>query len=347
MSGETIGMLLAITSGMLSLVGLISIFISMNSQHNVQRSREILWSIFTLPYKKNLFLEKGAIGQEVFRTFLLYEQIINEKNTFLRRIISFAQITLTFCGLIWTTIVGYLLKQSFSSVERSILLFCVILADIFVLYFIIKIFGLLTSTSKVGRLPTVNELLDADILTAGSNVITLASVSSQLKIVNSEVYIGFPIPFKNLMVHISIQDTVESSESPVGKNYNFDLVNGIKDFKKLDYREFKLLDDDYCYYPIYDLSAFEKGVAQNSIFAKVELLSKQGYVSTEFYFDGLLTVNNANFVIYPYSFIERFINRKSELDPFSRYIKRSGKSIDNETEWFNTGKSFLALFDEE
>ena len=347
MSGEIIGMLLSISSSLLSLVGLISIFISMNSQHNVQRSREILWSLFTLPYKKNLLLEKGTIGQEVFRTFILYEQIINEKNTFLGRIIRFAQITLISCGLIWTTIVSYLLKQSFLSVEQGILLFCVILADSFVLYFIIKIFGVLTSTSKVGRLPTVNELLDADIL--GSNSITLASVSSHLKVVNSEIYIGFPVPFNNLRVHISIQDAAVSTEIPIGKNYNFNVENGIKDFMKLSDREFKLLDDDYCYYRIYDLRDLKKGAQGNSIFATVELISKQGYVSTEYFFEGLLNVNNTNFIIYPYSFNERFINRKSELDPFSQYIKRGNEfqSINDENEWFNIGKSFLEFFDKE
>lgn len=342
-------MLLAITSSLLSLVGLISIFISMNSQHNVQRSREILWSIFTLPYQHNLFLKKGVIGQEVFRTFILYEQIINEKNTFLQRIIGFAQITLIFCGLIWTTIVYTLLPNTLLLFERGILLFCVILADSFVLYFIIKILGVLKSTSKVGRLPTVNQLLDANTLKVGLNVITLAAVSSHLKIIDSEIYLGFPIPFKNLMVHISIQDTVNSAESTMDKSYNLDLVNKIRDFRQLDYRKFKLLDDDYCYYPIYDLSALIKGVQNNSIFAKVDFVSKQGYVSSEFYFEGLLSSNNNKFVIYPYSFKEHFINRKSELDPFSLYIKRSNKfnSINNETEWFNTGKSFLALFEKE
>lgn len=66
MSGETIGLLLAINSGILSVVGLITIFISMNSQHSVQRSREILWDIFTLPYKKTFFSKKGQLAKKSF-----------------------------------------------------------------------------------------------------------------------------------------------------------------------------------------------------------------------------------------------------------------------------------------
>ncbi|SDI61576.1 hypothetical protein [Desulfosporosinus hippei] len=346
MSGAIIGILLAISSGLLSLVGLISIFISMNSQHNVQRSREILWSIFTLPYRKNLFLEKGTIGREVFRKFILYEQIIGEKNLFLHRIINFAKIAIVFCGLIWTTIVYYLFRQSSSAIEQGILILCITLADLFVFYFTAKILGLLTSTSKVGRLPTVNELLDADIL--GANTITLASVSSQLRVINSEIFIGFPVPFNNLRVNISIQENAFSSKMPNGKDFSFNLENRIKDFKKLSDEDFKLLDDDYCYYTICNLKALENSTQQNSIFATVELISKQGYVSTEFFFEGLNNVNNTNFIIYPFAFDERFINRKSELDPFSRYIKRDREfNFTNETEWFNVGKSFFEFFDKE
>lgn len=346
MSDGTTGILLAITSGLLSLVGLISIFISMNSQHNVQQSREILWSIFTLPYQKEIFLEKGAIGQEVFRKFILYEQIINEKNSFLRDIIRFAQISLAFCAFIWTIIAYNLLAFTFPPIERSILVAALCLADSLVLYFILRILGVLKSISKVGRLPSVDELIDADFLTDGSNVITLAAVSSRLKIINSQIYIGFPIPFKSLQVHLSISHSFSSSEAPMGNN-ELDLVKRINEFKKLDPQEFQLLDDDYCYYPIYKLESMESVDHHRTVFfANVEFISKQGYVSAEYYIDNkIIGLGNANFIVYPYTFVEHIINRKSKLDPLSRYIKRSGlSSLNSDTEWINTRKSFITLF---
>jgi hypothetical protein len=347
MSGQTNGILLAVTSGLLSLVGLISIFISMNSQHNVQRAREILWSIFTLPYKKALLLEKGAIGEEVFRNYILYEQIIHEKNPFLKNIISFSQIALTFSGLVWTVLVCSLLKIISSPIERTTLILCLFLADLLVLYFIFKILGVLRSICKVGRLPTVDELLDADTLNHGSNIITLAAVSSCLKVINSEIYIGFPIPYKNLMVKLSMQNPFGSSDIPTDKDYNSELPERIKDFKKLDPSEFKLLDDDRCYYPIYEQQAAEDGESWNSFFATIEFIGKQGYVSAEFYYNkGIAGSGNTDFVIYPYSFVERFINRMSELDPFSRYIKHSDiRSLNSDSQWINTCKSFVTIFD--
>ena len=346
MSGETIGLLLAINTGIMSLVGLTTIFISMNSQHNVQRGREILWSIFTLPYKMDLFLEKGAIGQEVFRKYILYEQIINEKNSFLINVITFSQMVLAFSGLIWTTIVLNLLRMDLSPLDRGVLLFGLFLSLCFLLYFILRILGNLKSISKVGQLPTVEELLDANLLTINSNVITLAAVSSRLKIVNFIVYLGFPILFKNLMVEMSVRNPSETESDSTIINGSLNLANRFKKFKKLDHQEFMLLDDDYCYY---EISKFQTvGEQQSGLFTTVEFISKQGFVAAEFYCESLININDTKLIVYPYSFEERFINRKSELDPLSRYMKINRESpSSSETEWFNTGKSFFSLFDKE
>ena len=344
MSGETIGLLLVINSSILSLVGLISIFISMNSAHNVQRSREILWSIFTLPFKEKLFLDKGAIGQEVFRKYILYEQIINEKNRFLINIITFSQIVLAFSILIWTTIVLNLLMMNYSPVDIGALVLGLFLAICYVLYFMLKILGDLKSISKVGQLPTVEELLDANLLTIDSNVITLAAVSSRLKIVNSGIYLGFPILFKNLMVNISVRNPSETEAGSTIADCSLNLADRLKNFKKLDPREFKLLDDDYCYYEISKLHTV--GEQQNSFFATVEFISKQGFVATEYYCE--VKSNDTKLVVYPYSFVERFINRKSTLDPLSRYMQRNNVSPSSfETEWSNIGKSFISFFEKE
>ena len=346
MSGETTGLLLVINSGILSLVGLISIFISMNSAHNVQRSREILWSIFTLPYKKNLFLDKGAIGQEIFRKYILYEQIINEKNRFLIHIITFSQVVLAFSILIWTTIVLNLSMMNYSPFDIVALLFGLFLSICFLLYFMFRILGDLKSISKVGQLPTVDELLDANLLTIDSNIITLAAVSSRLKIVDTDIFLGFPILFKNLRVEISMRNPRETEAGSTLVDRNLDLADRLTNFKKLDPQEFRLLDDGYCYYAISKLQTVEE--QQNSFFATVEFISKQGFVATEFYCEGFMKNKDIRLIVYPYSFVERFINRKSALDPLSIYMLRNRVSpSDFETEWFNIGKSFMTFFEKE
>lgn len=346
MSEETIGLLLTISSGILSIVSFITIFISMNSQHNVQRSREILWNIATLPYKKDLFNENGAVGKEVFRKFILYEQIINDKNTFLRKIITFAQMSLTFTAFNWTLIILNLLIRNNSSSDKDILFFSLCVTISFLLYFVLKILGGIKNVCKVGQLPTVEELLDINSLNTNLNMITLAAISSRLKIINNDIYLGFPVPFKNVMVNFSLRNNYKNKADLSIINGNLTLEDRIKHFKKLDSQDFKLLDDDYCYYEIYSLQTINE--QPNNFFALVEFISKQGLVSVEYYCDNLRNSNESKLIVYPYSFSESFINRKSELDPFSNYIRRNPIDTSNsETEWFNIGKSFMTLFDKE
>lgn len=343
MSGGTMSVLLGFTTGVLSLVGLMSIFISMNSQHNVQRSREILWSLAALPYKKDLIQEKDGIGKEVFRKYLLYEQIINEKQDFSRIIINFAQIALGFCGLVWVAIVFNAFTSRLPLVEKGFLACGLLITVSFVLYFVFKILRDLKSTSKVGRLPTVLEILDADRLNVGLSIITLAAISSRLRIIHSNVYLGFPLPFKHLMATLSILNAEEKEELNKKTEEKFDFGKHIEQFKRLDPNEFKLFDDDYCWYPIYTFEADRK--LRNEFFAQVEVVSRQGYVTAEFYVEDLKRADDAKLSIFPYSFAERFINRTSVLDPFSIYSERSpSHPYDEEPEWLNTGKYLSTYF---
>ncbi|TGE33564.1 hypothetical protein [Desulfosporosinus sp. Sb-LF] len=339
MTGGTLSILLSFTSGILSLVGLMSIFISMNSQHNVQRSREILWSLAALPYKKDLFLEKGAIGKEVFRKYILYEQIINEKQEFSKIIIGFAQIALVFCALIWITLAFNHFVIDRSLLEQFFLMGGLLVTVLFVLYFVIKILGDLKSTSKVGRLPTVLEIIDADQINIGLSIITLAAITSCLRIVQSTIYLGFPLPFKNIRINLSVLNSDEEwiRQTMGDRLKNFEYC--MEKFKKLEPNKFKLLGDDYCWYPVYSLK--EEGKYPNGVLVTVEMISQEGLVTTEFYVEDLPGDSDSSLSIFPYSFNEQFINRISELDPFSIYSERNSSDVPDELPkrpWYNLKK---------
>ncbi|HVJ49915.1 hypothetical protein [Desulfitobacterium sp.] len=320
MSGGTLSILLSFTAGILSLVGLMSIFISMNSQHNVQRSREILWSLAALPYQKDVFLEKGEIGKAVFRKYILYEQILNEKHDFSQIIIGFAQAALGFCILVWTTLIFDRLALNRSSLEKTYLASGLVITVLFVLYFIFKILRDLRSTSKVGRLPTVPEIIDADRGNIGLSIITLAAISSCLRIVDSQVYLGFPLPFKNIRVNLVTLNSKEERIAPVLGN-RLKLAERMEKFQKLEPEEFKLLDDDYCWYPVYTFH--HEGERGNGVLVTVEMMSLQGFVTAEFYVEDIPGDSDSSLSVFPYSFAERFINRVSALDPFSIYRERT------------------------
>lgn len=315
MSGSTLTIILSFTSGIFSLVGLMSIFISMNSQHNVQRSREILWSLASFPYEKNIFLERGAIGKEVFRKFILYEQILNEKQDFTNIIIRFAQTALGFCILVWITMAFDHLFSNRAYVEILYLICGLVLSVSFALYFIFKILEDLKSTSKVGRLPTALEIIDADRVNLGLSVITLAAISSCIRLVDSKVYLGFPLPFKNLRINLNFPHSKEEA-FPLTLANRANLEECMKNFKKLEPNEFEILDNDYCWYPVHTLRS--GGQRQKGVLVTLEILSQQGFVTAEFYIEEFIG-DETSLNIFPYSFAERFINRISDLDPFSVY----------------------------
>lgn len=320
MAGGTLSILLSFTAGILSLVGLMSIFISMNSQHNVQRSREILWSLAALPYQKDLFLEKGEIGKVVFRKYILYEQILNEKHDFSQIIIGFAQAALWFCVLVWASLVFNLLTLGRSFMEKAYLTSGLVITVSFVLYFILKILRDLRSTSKVGRLPTVQEIIDADRVNIGLSIITLAAISSCLRVVESQVYLGFPIPFKNLRINLVTLNSKEERIDPVLGN-RLKVMERMEKFQKLEPERFKLMDDDYCWYPVHIFQ--HEGERGDGVLVTVEMMSRQGFVTAEFYVEDLTGSSDSSLSFFPYSFAERFINRVSALDPFSIYRGRA------------------------
>ncbi|AFM00391.1 MULTISPECIES: hypothetical protein [Desulfitobacterium] len=326
MTGSTLTILLSFGTGILSLVGLMSIFISMNSQHNVQRSREILWTLAALPYERNLFHEKGSIGKEVFRHFIIYEQIINQKHGFSKIIIQFAQYALGFCILIWTTM-GFSLMFSERPLFEKIFIFSGWLLTVsFTLYFILKIFEELKSTSKVGRLPAVEEIVDADRVNSGISVVTLAAISSCIRMVDSRVYLGFPLPFKNLRINLSFFDSKEGGLPDIGSRLTFKEC--MESYTPLDPEKFEILEDDYCWYLIKILDHHKNGHKDSLI--TLEVLSLQGLVTVEFYIEEFSGQKNTSLNIYPYSFEERFINRVSTLDPFSINQIKSSTEVKEE-----------------
>lgn len=323
MTGSTLTILLSFGTGILSLVGLMSIFISMNSQHNVQRSREILWTLAALPYEKNLFHEKGTIGKEVFRSFILYEQIINQKHGFSKIIIQFVQYALGFCILIWTTMGFSLIMSERPLFEKAFIFSGWLLTVSFTLYFILKIFEELKSTSKVGRLPTVEEIVDADRVNLGVSVVTLAAISSCIRMVDSKVYLGFPLPFKNLRINLSFFDSKEGGFPNIGSRLTFKEC--MSSYTRLDSEKFEILEDDYCWYPVKILDHHQN--RHKDILITLEILSQQGLVTAEFYIEEFSGKKDTSLNIYPYSFEERFINRVSALDPFSINQIKSSKEV--------------------
>ena len=99
--GIILTILFGLSSGILALVGLVSIFISINNQHKIQKARELIWEIMVLPSEKN---NTNHIGKKLFNKLWMYKDLTSDKHDFNKIIIKPA------------------LLQVFFSITRSILI---------------------------------------------------------------------------------------------------------------------------------------------------------------------------------------------------------------------------------
>ncbi|MFG6496255.1 hypothetical protein P8610_12890 [Fictibacillus sp. UD] len=108
---------LAITAAILSLMGLIAIFISLNTQHNIQRCRELYWEMVDTKHKFKS--DNVAIANELRRLINNYSVAFNPGTNYIGRIIFIAQVTIWFVILTWTTIfvLNYWPKYSLSKLN--------------------------------------------------------------------------------------------------------------------------------------------------------------------------------------------------------------------------------------
>lgn len=231
-STDVITIIFGLTSGILTLVGLISIFISFNSQHKIQYVREILWGLVSLPYEFG-DTDKQSKDREVFRKIWLYKDITERQGDFTSTIIKVSRVSLFVVISIWS-ILGILLFREFYTTD-FIFLTTSTIASITILIGFIYVLGKINNITKIGNLPSVDEIMDAGNLTTGVNTITLAAISMHLKIgtaINSEeklqLSIGIPVPFSNFSIVPTVSAVGDTHDQTEFLFHSYDYMINIE-----------------------------------------------------------------------------------------------------------------------
>lgn len=210
-----------LVSGVLTLIGLVSIFVSLNSQHNIQKCREIYWSLLKF---------KGR--NEIIDDLLLYIDIYNDNEKFTSRVIRIC--TSTIYIVIFITLILNLLSLTEFKINEYII---VTLASILIWLILIKFAGILKDLQKLDKissLPTVPQILDASAHTKGLNTVILAVNTLEVSIAISFdrdeeegslcISVGNPLPIKNVIVKLK-SVSLKSSDSKLSNLFfaNFDI----------------------------------------------------------------------------------------------------------------------------
>lgn len=189
-----------VTGGILTLVGLTSIFISLNTQYSVQKCRDLYLRIKGMAFTKD---EQKIIN--FMEDYHLYKYIMEDgiPERFSRKIISLSIFSITFVLTIW----GVILIGFFPNIFHTILFFTTFILLIFFIVFLLRLYN----TSKYLDLPQPESFLDV----LNGKVNTMSIVKRFIE-VNGELigqkyttedkgwivkfYISSPYDFRNLVV---------------------------------------------------------------------------------------------------------------------------------------------------
>lgn len=201
LDSNTLTIIFGLSSGILSLVGLTAIFISFNSQHSIQKGRELLWNIISFPLDiKDYSREQNA--KTLCHYYWLYKDIIRDSGGFTRKIVLLSQFAiLIVCGF-W--IIGIFLYSYFLDRLQITYILIATVVSIIILLRYGWILGKLSCISKISNLPEYDSLLDANVRhDFNINITALAGIGSTLKITKKgdttyRISIGMALPFINL-----------------------------------------------------------------------------------------------------------------------------------------------------
>ncbi|KAA9011780.1 hypothetical protein [Niallia endozanthoxylica] len=198
-TSDIIAFVFGLIACVFTLVGLLSIFISITSQHNIQKCRELLWE---------LKVEENP--NQILKKLGLYGDIIKEKTQFTSNVISISTFSI-WVAIATIGILNLALLNKFTKSESIILgIFSALMIGALFAFSILLL--KLKSITKISNLPSLEELLDVDTESYEVNSLRLASKLISMHVIiydkksNNDrmpcfgFAINSPFEFKNIRV---------------------------------------------------------------------------------------------------------------------------------------------------
>jgi hypothetical protein len=143
------------TAGVLSLIGLLSIFVSLNSQHRIEKSRELYWLLSEMPFD---IFDTDILLNKMKLSIRQYLKIRDGADYFVILLTKINQFSISVVCFTWSIYVGLISTKSF----ESLLIAAVTCFSILILLCFHGIMGQLQDIDKIGDLPPLASLLDVN-----------------------------------------------------------------------------------------------------------------------------------------------------------------------------------------
>jgi hypothetical protein len=155
--GLLASILFGVTSGVLALLGLVAIFVSINSQHKIQKCKEAYWNMLTTPRKES---NPKVISTIISSALKDYSLIYRNDENFMFKVISVCKKGIIFVTFSWAIFIGSLEVKDW--LDTIILLF-ITFFGIYILLLFHKILSNLNDIGYIGELKSLQEILDVAI----------------------------------------------------------------------------------------------------------------------------------------------------------------------------------------
>lgn len=185
--------LFGVTSGIVTVIGLIAIYISINTQQNIQKCKEVVWELEELDGEgihNNEDVKRMA--KKIIKKLKLYNDILSKSgNDFNNRIIDLTQWAFLGVSFLWLISINVFLAPEQSLAEYGMVILVVTIGILFLQRFSI-IIGELKNVTNLGDLtPTVDLLSFKGILFVRT---ILAITNIKTVIYRNELYIINKLP---------------------------------------------------------------------------------------------------------------------------------------------------------
>jgi hypothetical protein len=167
--------LFGFTDGMLSLIGLIAIFISLNTQHRIEKCRELYWEMIVMensnPYEFSKRFQKSL---------WLFSKILNNKESLVLKASTGVRWTIIFVLVIWSLFVGLTDcgdGDRYTYLENTAIWIGLIFS-VFTFLFLFNLLGQMNDLTNIASdVPTVKNLLTVSKQSEVENIYLAATTA--------------------------------------------------------------------------------------------------------------------------------------------------------------------------
>lgn len=204
----------AITGGILSLTGLVAIFVSINVQHRIEKTREIYWNMIR---EHKMEEDPFRLSRKMELLLFEYANIFRVEN-YIKTVITGTKCAIGFVAMIWSLFIGL----HYHSLTEYTLAWIALVGGLFILAFFHSVLERLNNPSAITELPETDKLLDAKhsfqeklkvhtLLLAATNLRFIPIISLGKKGEPNKLRLRFNhIPINN--VRVKIEKVVAVSE---------------------------------------------------------------------------------------------------------------------------------------